>query len=454
LIPPGGLWSPASTMRPEIEVTIEKLVHGGEGLARLPDGQVVFVPDVIPGERVRIQITQNLGDYALARVREILEPSPLRQNPRCPYFGQCGGCQLQHLPYEAQLEEKLSIFRETLWRTGKIEEDLIRGIVPSPREYHYRNRLQFHVHQETGALGFLKRRSHDLVPVRYCYLTTEEVNEVLSRLPEIPAWKRLHPYVKRVNLGLSPVEKKVVMLFWTKVAPRREDLAEILSEIPALKAIFYWIRGPKPQGPFPEDAPYRGRRLFFVPKEIAGLPQDQQFLASAGVFVQANWEINLALISYVKEAAAVEPEERVLDVHCGIGNFLLPLAVPCGRGLGVDTDHRAIADGQENAANWGLKGVTLRVSSAIEALIDLFKEAETYPVVVLDPPRGGCKEILRFLPDVASERLIYVSCDPPTLARDLRLLREAGFVIEEIKAFDMFPQTFHLESATLLRRTS
>ena len=118
----------------------------------------------------------------------------------------------------------------------------------------------------------------------------------------------------------------------------------------------------------------------------------------------------------------------------------------------MDTDQRAIADGQENASRWGLENVALRASSAIEALIDLFKEAESFETVVLDPPRGGCKEILRFLPEVAKERLIYVSCDPPTLARDLRLLREGGFEIEEIRAFDMFPQTFHLESVTFLRR--
>ena len=441
-------------MTPEREVLIEKLVHGGEGLARLPDGQIIFVPDVIPGERVRVKITQDRGDYALAQVLEILEPSSKRKSPLCEYFGSCGGCQFQHLPYEDQLREKLQIFKETLSRLGKIEEDLIKGISPSPKDFHYRNRLQFHVHQETGALGFLKRRSHDLVPVRYCHLTTAEINEVLARLPEIPAWKRLHPYIKRVNLGLSPLENKVVMLFWTKVPPRDEDLYEILSEISVLKAIFYWVRGPKPEGPYPSGAPFKGRRLFPAPQEITGLKKDQYFLASAGAFTQANWDINLALISYVKKMAGVQPEEKVLDLHCGIGNFLLPLAVSSGKGLGVDTDHRAISDGRENALNWGLNGVELRVSSAIEALIDLFKEAESFPVVILDPPRGGCKEILRFLPDVACDRLIYVSCDPPSLARDLRLLREKGFLIEEIMAFDMFPQTFHLESATLLRRKS
>ena len=436
----------------ETVVTIEKLVHGGEGLARLPDGRVVFVPDTIPGEEVRIRVVQNLGDYSLARVEEILSPSPLRQEPACPYFGRCGGCQFQHLPYEAQLEEKLEIFKETLARVGKIEEDLVSGIEPSPKAFGYRNRLQFHVHQERGALGFLKRRSHDLVPVRSCLLTTPEVNQVIEALPEIPAWRRLHPYVKRVNLGLSPLEGKVVLLFWTKLRPSPEDLAELLEALPVLKAIFYWIRGRAPEGPFPKEAAEKGRRLFPVPAEVSGLGREQVFLASAGVFVQANWEVNLKLIEFVRKKAGLSPEERVLDVHCGIGNFLLPLAASARAGLGVDTDRRAIADGQENASRWGLENVLLRASSAIEALIDLFKEAEGYEAVVLDPPRGGCKEILRFLPEVAQERLIYVSCDPPTLARDLRILREGGFEIEEIRAFDMFPQTFHLESVTILRR--
>ncbi len=435
----------------EATVTIEKLVHGGEGLARLPDGRVAFVPDTIPGEKVRVRIVQDLGDYVLARVEEIVEASTYRQKPACQYFGLCGGCQFQHLPYEVQLEEKLKIFKETLFRIGNIDPELVSGLIPSPKALGYRNRLQFHVHQETGALGFLKRRSHDLVPIKRCLLATDEINQVIERLPTIPAWKRLHPYVKRVNLGLSPVEQKVVLLFWIKIRPNEEDLYEILAALPVLKAIFYWIKGRAPEGPFPKEASARGKRIFPVPKKISGLSEDKPFLASAGVFVQANWDINLRLISHLKEYVKRTESARILDVHCGIGNFLLPLCVLAKQGLGVDTDQRAIADGVENANLWGLKNVSFRVSAAIEALIDLFKEAETFETVVLDPPRGGCKEILRFLPDVVSHRLIYVSCDPPTLARDLRILSE-NFEIEEIKAFDMFPQTFHLESATFLRK--
>ncbi len=433
-------------------VHIEKLIHGGDGLARLPDGQVVFVPVTIPGEKVEIEIEQQLGDYALARVSRIIEPSPQRVTPPCEYFPTCGGCQLQHLLYEAQVKEKLLIFKETLARVGGISEELVEDCEPSPRALGYRHRLRFHVHHETGALGFLRRRSHKLVPIRHCLLATAEINQVLERLPEIPAWKRLHPYVTRVNLGTSLVEGKVTMLFWTRVPARAEDLEEILEALPVLKAIYYWVRGREPVGPFPKDAPHRGRRLFPVPQEVSGLGRETLFYALPGVFVQANWEINLRLISYVREIARPSGEEEVLDLHCGMGNFLLPLGTKAFGGLGVDTDHRAIGDARYNLKAWGLKNLRVEVMSALEALMELFKNAETFPVVLLDPPRGGCKELIRFLPDIATDRLVYVSCDPPTLARDLRLLRERGFEIESIRAFDMFPQTYHLESATLLVR--
>ncbi len=433
-------------------VRIEKLVHGGDGLAHLPDGQVVFVSGVLPGEEVRINVFQRLGDYALAHPVEILTPAPERREPVCPYFPECGGCQWQHMAYEAQTRFKLETFRETLARLGEIDPELIEGIVPSPKPLGYRHRLQFHVHQETGALGFLKRRSHDLVPLRSCALATPEINQVLSVLPDLPAWKRLHPYVKRVNLGTSLTEGLVTMLIWIKVAPRVEDLEEILSALPVLKAIYYWVRGREPKGPFPKDAPDKGARFFPVSKEVSGLTKETVFQAAPGVFVQNNWDINLELIRYVRALAQSGSDEEVLDLHCGMGNFLLPLATGAKAGLGVDTDHRAISDGQANANRWGLSNVRFEVLSAVEALLECLKMGEPYPVVLLDPPRGGCKELVRFLPDIAIDRLIYVSCDPPTLARDLKLLVRQGYEVKRIKAFDMFPQTFHLESATLLTR--
>jgi 23S rRNA (uracil1939-C5)-methyltransferase len=351
------------------EVLIEKLVHGGDGLCRLPDGQVVFVPGTIPGEKVEIEIEKHLGDYAFGRVVRFIEPSPQRIDPPCVHFGRCGGCQLQHLSYEGQIREKVLVFEETLKRVGGISEPIL-SLEPSPKAFGYRHRLQFHVHQETGALGFLKRRSHDLVPIRRCLLAREEINEVLSHLPDIPAWKRIHPYVTRVNLGTSLVEGKVTLLFWTKVPPRPEDLEEILSALPVIKAIYYWVRGRDPKGPFPQEAPHGGRRLFPVPADISGLSRELLFFVSPGVFVQANWEINLKLISYVREIARLQDSDEVLDLHCGMGNFLLPLGASVARGLGVDTDHRAISDARYNLKIWGLSNLDFENLSALETLLE------------------------------------------------------------------------------------
>ena len=438
---------------PEVLVTIEKLIHGGDGLARLPDGQVVFVSGVLPGEEVRVKIVQRLGDYALAHPVEVVSPSPERREPVCPYFPKCGGCQWQHISYEAQVRFKLDIFKETIFRIAEITSGLVEDIAPSPKPLGYRHKLQFHVHQETGTLGFLKRRSHHLVPIRYCFLATPEINQVLKSLPDIPAWKRIHPLVKRVNIGTSFIDRRVTLLFWTKVAPKKDDLAEIIQALPIVKAVFYWTRGPGPLGPYPSEARDGGARFFPVPKEVSGLLEDTVLQAAPGVFVQNNWRINLSLISLVKELASVRIEEEVLDLHCGMGNFLLPLAVNARGGRGIDTDHRAINDALRNAERWGIKNVKFEVISATEALLGCIKQGEVYPIVILDPPRGGCKELVRFLPDVAIDRIIYVSCDPPTLARDLKLLIRQGYIVKKIKVLDMFPQTFHLESATLLVRS-
>ncbi|QJA06322.1 class I SAM-dependent RNA methyltransferase [Thermosulfurimonas marina] len=434
-------------------VEIEKLVFGGDGLARLPDGRVAFVPEVAPGERVRLKILREDKDYALAEAEEILSPSPDRRKPPCPYFGLCGGCQLQHLAYEAQVRAKTEMLRETLRRLGGLPEDLVEGVVPSPREFHYRHRLRFHVEPGTGALGFVKRRSHDLVLIRRCLLGEENLNLALEKIPESDAWRRLQAFAKRVKIEASPAEGLVTLLFWITVEPSSEDVEALAREIPGMKSVFYWVRGPKPRGPFPPEAPHGGRRLFPVPREFFPGVEKPLYLVRPGVFTQANWEINLRLMKILREVAG--SPGRVLDLHAGMGNFLFPLASLSEEARGVDTDPGAIADGRYTAEYLGLaERVTLERISATEALIETWKAAETWPLVLLDPPRGGCRELLRYLPEVATERIVYISCDPPTLARDLKLLLAAGYEVERILGLDMFPQTYHLEVLTLLRRRS
>ncbi|HFC98758.1 MAG TPA: class I SAM-dependent RNA methyltransferase [Thermosulfurimonas dismutans] len=434
-----------------MRVRIEKLVFGGDGLARLPDGRVVFVPGVIPGEEVEIELVREHRDYAEARVREILSPSPERVTPPCPHYGVCGGCQFQHLSYPAQVRWKEEMLRETLERLGGIPGDLVEGVVPSPSPLRYRNRLRFHVESGTGRLGFVKRKSHDLVLIEDCLLGEEPLGRVLAAFSGSAAWRRLQSWAKRVKLELSPAEGLVTVLFWITVEPDPEDVRDLARELPGVKSVFFWTRGPRPRGPFPEEAPHRGRRLFPVPRSLFPGVEEPLYFARPGVFTQANWEINLRIMEYLRLRAG--EVERVLDLHAGMGNFLFPLASQASEALGVDTDPGAIEDGLYTAEYLGLTPrVRLERITATEALIETWKGAETYPLVLLDPPRGGCRELLRYLPEVARDRLIYISCDPPTLARDLKLLLAAGYRPEVLMGFDMFPQTYHLEVVALLRR--
>ncbi len=432
------------------KIKIEKLVYGGDGLGHLADGRVVFVPDTLPEEEIEIRIKRLEGDYALGEVKEILHSSEWRISPACEYLPHCGGCQWQHISYEGQLRLKEEILKETLARIAGLSPNLVRKIVPSPETFSYRHKLQFHVQAETGALGFLKRRSHRLVPIKRCLLAREEINDVLKTLSLSRAWMRLAQVAKRVDLAVSPLEGRVVFLVWLKLRPNLETIKEFLAEVPKIKAFFYWLRGPAPEGPFPSEASWQGRRVFPIPKDLLGLERDQVFLAAPKVFTQANWSVNLRLIDYVLSLAQ---GENALDLHCGMGNFIIPLATRVKRALGVDLDDRAIDDALENRRLWGLDNLQFERLSAAECLWKLTKEAERFDTVLLDPPRSGCKEVVRFLPEVAPEKIIYISCDPPTLARDLRLLQEVGYQVSHVKPFDMFPQTFHLETVTLLRRT-
>ncbi|QER42459.1 23S rRNA (uracil(1939)-C(5))-methyltransferase RlmD [Thermodesulfobacterium sp. TA1] len=425
-------------------VRIEKVVFGGEGLGRLPDGKVLFVPYSLPGELVKVKIVKDFGDYAEADLIDLLEPSPERRDPLCPYYGVCGGCQFQHAVYQAQLNLKKTILYETFARAGWKEEVPLEGVVPSPKEFFYRNRLRLHVEAESLKMGFVKRKSHEVLRIERCLLAEEVLNQVLLSLYQTPSWLRLSTYSKRIKIESSPLDGKATLIFWTAFRPNKQDLEE-LSSLPQLKASFYWMKGRHPEGPFPEDASFGGRRLFQGPEQLV-------YYVQPGVFVQTNWGINLAIIETIKSWGL--DCETVLDLHCGMGNFVLALlSEGITKALGVDTDLRAIEDGLYTAERNGINGrLDLRQMSSTEALYQAIKQGEEFDLMVLDPPRGGCKEILRFLPEVNRKYLVYVSCDAPTLARDLKILKDLGYVLKKVYLFDMFPQTYHFEVLSLLEK--
>ncbi len=425
-------------------VKIEKLVFGGDGLARLPDGKVVFVPYSIPGEVLQIRITKDYGDYAEAEIDKILEESTFRRKPICPYYKICGGCQLQHITYEAQLKIKKEILYDTFNRLGWKEDIPLEKIVPSPKEFHYRNRLRLHVENAQLKMGFVKRKSYEVLKIEKCYLAEGILNEILSKLYKNPSWVKLSIYSKRVKIESSPEENKATLIFWTSLKPLEEDI-EGLIEIKEIKSVFYWMKGRHPEGPFPKGSSFGGRRVF---KNIDSI----FYYVQPGVFVQTNWNINCAIMETIRSWNL--DYENVLDLHAGIGNFIFPLLInkEAKKFLGVDTDLRAIEDGLYIAEKQEINGrLDLRNMSAMEALYEALKMGEIYDLVLLDPPRGGCKELLRLLPEVARKYIIYISCDAPTFVRDIKILKEK-YDLKKLVLFDMFPQTYHFELVGLLEK--
>ncbi|PMP94770.1 MAG: hypothetical protein C0169_06160, partial [Thermodesulfobacterium geofontis] len=347
--------------------------------------------------------------------------------------------------YPFQIEIKKEMLFDTFKRIGWKEEIPLERVILSPKEFYYRNRLRFHVENENFKMGFVKRKTHEVLKIEKCLLGEEILNKVLSQLYKSTAWIKLSSYSKRIKIETSPEENKVTLIFWTALKPQKEDLKEIL-EIKELKAIFYWMKGGRPEGPFPEDSSYGGRRVF---KNIDGF----FYYVQPGVFVQANWDINLAIMENIRSWKL--SFEKVLDLHAGMGNFLFSFLPnkEVKKFLGVDTDLRAIEDGLYTAEKARINGrLDLRNISAMEALYEAVKAGEEYDLVLLDPPRGGCKELIRLLPEVAKKYIIYISCDVPTLVRDLLIFKDLKYQLVKLSLFDMFPQTYHFEVVALLEK--
>ncbi len=423
---------------------IEKIVFGGEGLGRLPNGKVLFVPFVLPGEKVKVRITKEDKDFAEGEPVEILEESPFRTEAKCKYYGICGGCQFQHVVYSEEINLKKEILKEIFART-KIPLEFEIEVIPSPKEYFYRNKLRLHVESPKIRMGFVKRKTHSVIKIEKCLLAEDILNEILEKLYKNPSWERFSPYVKRVRIESSPLEGKGTLLIWSLIPPSEEVLQGILK-IKEIKSIFYWVRGSRPKGPFPQEAPFSGRRVFPVFEDLT-------YYIQPGVFVQSNWDVNLKIINTLLEIPF--QAEEIFDAHTGMGNFLIPLAFKnLGKTfLGVDTDLRAIEDGLFIVKKHGLEDrVDLRKISAFEGMYEALKMGESYDLVLLDPPRGGCKEIMRFLPELARKHIVYLSCDAPTLVRDVKILLDKGFRINRVILFDMFPRTYHFETLVWLEK--
>ncbi|MEZ0329389.1 MAG: 23S rRNA (uracil(1939)-C(5))-methyltransferase RlmD [Dissulfuribacterales bacterium] len=439
-------------------VRIEKLVHGGYGLGRLGSGLVALVNGVLPDELVEVEPIKLKRDMGFFRAVRVLRPSPKRVKPVCRHFSECGGCQLQHIPYENQLQAKRAMFMDALARQKGLEQNVlhvISDVFPALNPLGYRHFMRFHCAHPVDArpfLGLAKRWSNEILATPDCHIADSIILECMNSIQSSKLWPELAQYIQEISLGISIVERMVVAVIFLKkdVAGVSEQLMyKIFAHCERIKACAIQDSSAKS---LKTSLLRQGCDVFrrFPLQNSGGSPASASILASPSVFVQNNWPINLAIQELIRENIARLGSSSILDLHCGMGNFLLACADSNMRLYGSDVACEAIANAQRNAKNLGLFAEFTCKTAQKQAEI-LIKHKQRFDLILLDPARGGCREIIPLLPKL-SHRIVYVSCDPPALARDLVLLEQTGYLVQKIHLFDMFPQTHHLESVTILER--
>jgi 23S rRNA (uracil1939-C5)-methyltransferase len=439
----------------DLLLSIEKLIYGGDGLARTPAGadgrsMAVFVPFVLPGERVEAEIRQEKPGFARGSLTQLIEASPDRVEARCPYFRQCGGCHYQHIPYQRQLEFKAAILRETLQRIAKIElQSEIRQHASPPWNYRNRTRLQVRTAPEF-ALGYFRFGSHEFLPVRECPISSPLLNRVMARLLELGG---LHcpTAVEEIELFADAADERLLAwAFCGREADHRDLLrwAEALErELPEISGVTFFSSRRR----FEDEAPFDQKALAQSgAKAIRYRTQNYEYQVSAGAFFQVNRYLVDELVSVVTGNAS---GDVALDLYAGVGLFSAALARNFHHIFSVEASQTSHGDLVQNVpAN--VKAVGARTEDYLRSDYLRNRPVRKRPdLVVLDPPRTGAgKAVIRSLVDLGALRVRYVSCDPATLARDTAPLLAAGYHIEEAHLFDLFPESFHIESVLLLAR--
>ena len=418
-------------------VHIEKPVYGGNFLAR-DEGKAVFVPLVLAGEQARVRIVEQKRGYATAEVEELVSTAPQRIVPACPHFGSCGGCQYQHAGYDVQLQIKQDVLRETLQRGGVAPPDQIEVLAGEPWAYRNRIRVALDAH---GNPGYRGRRSHAVIPIRECPIAAPLL--VRAALAAVEAMRATVPSLRPSEMALFCDSAETALLLTLFVARpakvRFEELAIQLRErIPVLRGAELVIEAGMHQ--LPQTVAQWGETSLVY--RAAG----SDYRVDHGAFFQVNrWLVD----ALAEQVTAGYSGGLAWDLFAGVGLFARKLAESFGRVVAVESAPAAADALRANLA--GTTGLAVR-SSTLQFLLESKRRSDRPDLIVVDPPRTGLgADITALIADIAPPALEYVSCDPATLARDLRALLAAGYSIESITLADLFPQTFHLETVVRMR---
>lgn len=411
-----------------LELTVEKLVPGGDGLVHLPDGRVLFVRGSVPGDRVRLGAIERQRGALVAADYELVAPSSERVTPECPVAHSCGGCDLMHVARSAELAHKSRILSDTLARVGGVDVEV--NALRSGKSAGYRSRVRFHVGRH-GKLGFFARGTNRLVEVPRCAVADERINAALVLL------RRLARRFPEALAGFSDVELRATEQGVVARFLPRDGIKPIAAD-PFLRALGKELQ---------VAATEREAQALI---ERRALPGDVYVDIPADAFSQINVEVNRELVARVVEGAAKRQLTTFCDLFAGVGNFALPLARAGLRGVMIERTPSAVKAALQAASEQGITQLKARSADAARAVKDLVREGQTFDLVVLDPPREGATDVLAALTGLSPRAVAYVACDPVTLSRDLKTLLSAGLVVRSVEAFDMFPRTHHFETLVWL----
>ncbi|PLV59833.1 23S rRNA (uracil(1939)-C(5))-methyltransferase RlmD [Thermotoga sp. KOL6] len=432
-------------------VKIDKMVNGGYGLAHLSNGKIVFVEGAYPGEEVLVKPVREKKDFSFGKVISFLRESKSRVKPACKYFGRCGGCHWMDMKYENQLIYKREILIDLFERSGiavNVEE-----VEPSDLVYHYRTKMEFHF--QGRKLGLKQRKSDTVIDIKSCEIAPEDTTEVLQTVREavqvmnIPTynWATRKGILKHLVVRYAFSTDQLMIIFVTKTEsfPWGRSLVQaILRKVPKVYSIIHVMNSKDSvilRGPY---------RTLYGEGIIVEEFDWERFQIPPTAFFQSNYSVTSKLIDHVYKELALQGNETVLDLYAGIGTFSIRTSFSSSRVISVESSRIAVKAGKANANVNGRRNIEYVESDVLEFLRSYHGRADK---VILDPPRSGTsletvKEILRLSP----ERIVYVSCEPSTLVRDVKYFLEGGYSIERVKPFDMFPQTYHVETVVTLAK--
>ena len=428
-------------------VDILSLDHEGHGIARI-DSKVTFVDGALAGEQVEINVYRQHAKYNSANAVAILKPSAQRTSPRCQYFGRCGGCSMQHLEPSAQVAAKQRVLEDNLAHIGKVKPEIILPALHGP-SWNYRSRARLSarlVDKKGGVLvGFREKRSSYIVDMTSCEILTPDVSRLLQPLRELTVQFSNADRIPQIEIAVG---EHITVLVFRLLAPWSDDDAVKVRAFAELHGVQIWeqSKGPEAVRPFwPETAPELSYSLPEFGLVMPFKPID---------FTQVNVGINRALVSRAMRLLQPKAGERIADLFCGLGNFTLPIATSGADVVGIEGSPELVARARENALHNKLSNAHFAVDNLFEMTPEKFASLGHFDKLLIDPPRSGAIDLIQALPDSgAPHRIVYVSCDPATLARDAEALcHSKGYRLAAAGVANMFPHTAHVESIALFER--